>query len=241
MTSEQETLQRHRQIWQKRPVLRALYQEWYAWIAESRSTVNGVSLEIGSGSGNLTSSLQKIYASDIVSAPWLDLTLDAVHLPFENSSLGNLIGFDALHHMTGPLRFFKEATRCLKPGGRLILIEPYLTPFSRLVWRFHPEPIDFNIDFFEDIPQTPPVLSANQAVSYLLFKKHLVQFLAAFQQLKLIRRKPFSYLAYPLSGGFDKKQMLPSSLFPLLMDLDRRLDFMAEWCAFRILVVLERQ
>ena len=243
-SSTEELHQRHRQIWQQRTVLRSIYQEWFGWIAAERSKVCGVTLEIGGGIGGLKSFLPDIYSSDISFCPWLDLNLNATQLPFRDGSLSNIVAFDILHHLNEPLALFSEAERSLKKGGRLILIEPYLTPFSRLIWSLHPEAIDFKVDLFQkNIPQSLPDKSpyeANQAIPILLFKKELQRLLNTFTKLKLLKRKPFSYLAYPLSGGFDKKQILPSFVFPFLMKLEHKLDFLAEGCAFRIFVVLER-
>lgn len=235
---------RHRKIWQQRTVLRQIYEEWFRWIASARTKIPGITLEVGSGIGALKSFLPDIYSSDISFCPWLDLNLEATRLPFKDASLSNLIGFDILHHLSEPLALFSEAERCLKTHGRLILIEPYLTPLSRLIWKFHPESIDFKVDLFGQnekksfISKSP--YAANQAIPFLLFKKNLDKFSTAFPQLKLLTRKPFSYLAYPLSGGFDKKQILPSFVFSFLTKLEYRLDFLREWCAFRIFVVLER-
>lgn len=81
---------------------------------------------------------------------------------------------------------------------------------------------------------------ANQAIPTILFKKELEHFLKVFPKLRMIERKPFSYLAYPLSGGFEGKQLVPSKMYPFLMKAEGYLNFLKEWCACRIFVVLER-
>ena len=235
--------QRRYDIWQNKNVLRLIYQEWFKWMAEMRSKIAGVTLEIGGGSGGLKSSFPDIYSSDVSFCPRLDLCLNAEQVPFKNDSLSNIVGFDIIHHMHNPLALFSEAERCLKRGGRLILIEPYLTPFSRIGWCLHSEPIDFKVDIFKKNDNgNPPakfICESNQAVPTILFKKEFKRFLESFPRLKIITRKPFSYLAYPLSGGFEGKQLLPSRVYPFLAKVEKHLDFLAEWCACRIFVALE--
>ena len=50
---------------------------------------------------------------------------------------------DVLHHIEYPIRFFKDAARALQPGGRLIFVEPGITPLSDVIYRaLHEEPVD---------------------------------------------------------------------------------------------------
>ncbi len=247
LSHEKIHLLRRRQVWQQKAVLRAVYRDWCCFIAQYRAQVNGVTVEVGSGMGNLKTFLSDVYSSDLLYSSWLDLNFDALQLPFKETSLSNLIGIDVLHHLESPISFISEAERCLKKGGRVILIEPYLTPISSFFWRFHCEPIDFKVDLFHpnhngDKPKASENVwkVANQAIPTLFFKNELKKFLVRFRHLRLVERKPFSYLGYPLTCGFRKMQLVPSFLYPFLMAQERRLDPLAEWIAFRILVVLER-
>ena len=53
-----------RAVWDSKPVLRAVYRDYYARIAEWCRP--GVTLEIGAGSGNLRDELPGVLSSDIV-------------------------------------------------------------------------------------------------------------------------------------------------------------------------------
>ncbi|HPZ08744.1 MAG TPA: hypothetical protein PL110_11560 [Candidatus Eremiobacteraeota bacterium] len=45
-----------------------------------------------------------------------------------------------MHHLSNPVRFLGEAYCCLQEGGSIIMVEPYPSPFSYLIYRlFHPE------------------------------------------------------------------------------------------------------
>jgi hypothetical protein len=103
-----------RLLWESKPVLRAVYEEYYERIG---SWIRGEpTVELGAGGADLKTSLPDLIASDIVPVPWLDLTLDAQAMPFRNRSVANFVGVDVLHHVEYPGEFLAEVERVLKPG-----------------------------------------------------------------------------------------------------------------------------
>ena len=64
-------------------------------------------------------------------------TVDCRHLPFENGSKDILIVQGGLHHLLSLPedleRTLKESNRVLRDGGRFVAVEPWRTPFLRLV------------------------------------------------------------------------------------------------------------
>ena len=73
--------------------------------------------------------------------PGSTLVLDGLALPFAAGSLRGIAMTNVLHHLPRPLRFFAEAARCVRPGGVVTMIEPWVTPWSRWVYtRLHHEP-----------------------------------------------------------------------------------------------------
>ncbi len=135
--------------WETKPALREVYRDCYRRIVAACRP--GRTLEVGGGIGNLkefaeTSGLD-IISSDIQFAPWLDLVCDAHALPFAQGSLDNIVMFDVLHHLHRPRRFFAEAERALTIGGRIVLVEPAITPLSWPFYKFfHPEPVRLTDD-----------------------------------------------------------------------------------------------
>jgi hypothetical protein len=69
----------YRAVWDQKPVLRTVYNDMFDRIAAA--CVDGVTLELGGGVGNLKEKVTSLISSDIQFAPWLDLVADAQRLP----------------------------------------------------------------------------------------------------------------------------------------------------------------
>ncbi len=201
-------------------------------------------VEIGSGAGWIKSYLPGIITTDIQQAPWLDLVADARQLPFDRASLANLVLVDALHHLAQPRRLFAEACRVLRSGGRIILLEPGISPVSGLLYRlFHHEPVDMSADPLDGawpVDRGDPY-DANQAVASLLIGRCRRRFLAAFPELRFLCARWISLFAYPLSGGLRPGSLLPEIAVDPLIVLEQWLEpALGRFFGFRVLVVLER-
>lgn len=237
------TLEQHRDIWQRKAVLRRIYADYYRRIAAWARP--GTTLEIGGGSGNLKAFMQDLVSTDIQFAPWLDIVADAQQLPFADGSFANLVAFDVVHHIERPYRLLDETRRLLRPGGRLIVLEPLLTPISRLIYRrFHPEPFDFDVDPLEHGSITPArdPYSANQALPMLLFGRERERLQVLFPELSVIAFQRLALWTYPLSGGFRPWSLIPAAAIDGLLWLeDRLLPLLGPAMAFRMLGVIERK
>jgi SAM-dependent methyltransferase len=138
-----ERTRRNTAMYRRKPGLRAVYDDLFARAAAAPGP--GLTAEVGGGMFKAFAGDD--IATDIVPAPWLDLAADAQALPFAEGALGNLVVFDVLHHLQYPARLFREAERVLAPGGRIVLMEPAITPVSGLMFRlFHEEAVAFDAD-----------------------------------------------------------------------------------------------
>lgn len=235
----------YRAIWQSKPVLRAVYHDWYARMAALCRP--GRTLEIGGGSGNLKAFAPDVVSTDVLTAEWLDAVCDAQRLPFADESFDNMVMLDVLHHLERPVRFFEEASRALRKGGRVVMLEPGITPVSNLFYRnFHHEPVDMAADPFAEGPIDPnrDPYDSNQAIPTLLFgsANNRTAFEDRFGDLVVNRADWQALFIYPLSGGFRPWSLVPSFAVDALNGVERVLaPLLGRLCAFRLLIVLEKR
>ena len=235
----------HRETWESKPALRALYSDYYRRLLRHHRP--GRILEIGGGSGHLRAHLTDVVLTDIQPAPWVDAAADAQSLPFADASFETIVMVDVLHHIEFPARFFQEAARVLKPGGRLLMLDPAITPISHLVLHLtHPEPVDMGADPLASGTPDPArdPFDANQAVPTILFSRAAGRrrFAATHPGLIIRHVSRLSLFAYPLSGGFRSWSLIPPFLVPAALALEAALLPLLGWLmAFRLLVVIEKR
>lgn len=237
-----ETLRVQRAAWERRPLVRHLYREWYGQVADQLASVPGPTIELGSGIGAFKEFHPAAMTSDAAPSEWAEQVLDAEELSLPDGSVGNLVLIDVLHHLPRPARFFREASRVLQAGGRVVLLEPYCSPVSTFFYkRFHHERTDLSVDPFGEPPlSSAELFDSNQALATLIFWRCRDRFAAMFPELEVRSRTRLALFAYPVSGGFTKPPLLPAVMARPTLWLERRMRFAAGLLAFRCLVTLER-
>jgi SAM-dependent methyltransferase len=244
-----ERFQRHRRAWDENPALRALYAEWYGRIAEALPPIElGPRIELGSGPGFARGFVPALELTDLVAAPWHDRELGAEEIAAPDASVGGLVLFDVLHHLPSPRRFFAEAARVLRPSGRIVLCEPFISPLSYPVYKFlHEEPVDMSVDPLTLAPGAGAVadkdpFDSNQAIPTVLFGRGRAAFEQAFPSLSIVAIQRLAGPSYPASGGFSRRALLPGALWRALHALERHLpEPLFRLIGFRLLVVIERK
>lgn len=240
-----ERLREHREVWEKKAVLRLVYGDYYRRLFAA-CPAEGAVLDIGGGSAHAKSFRADIVTLDILPFPGIDVVADAHALPFADSSFSAIVMLDVLHHLARPVAFLHEAARVLAPGGRLAMIEPGITPVSWWFYNFlHQEPVDMSADPFamtQDQPGKDPFAS-NQAIPTLLFGRPagLARLANEVPELAVAKVDWLSLAAYPLSGGFKRWCLVPAAAVkPLIGVEDRMPGFLRRLAGFRLFTVLER-
>ena len=198
-----------------------IYERYRATL--NRSPKDGIALELGSGAGFVKEVLPDIVTSDVISYSGVDRKLDACDMPFENEALRAILMFDVFHHIPDVERFLNEAQRCLKPGGRCLIIDPYLgwltTPIFKFIHHepFHPEALDWRFD------SKGPLSDANVALAWMVFKRDREKFKKLFPALEIVSISPHSPLRYWFAGGLRSWSLMPSRSFRFMTKIDSML------------------
>ena len=204
-----------RRLVQAKPFLRRLYQEWYRSVARALPEGPGTVLEIGSGTGFLGEFVPHLITSDVQPIAGLTLVADARALPVEAGSLRGIVMINVLHQFNDPVRFFREASRALRPGGAIVLIEPWNTSWSRFVYqRLHHE------TFLPDAPNWEN--GPHGALPWILFARDRGRFETEFPALSIGAITVGMPLRYLLSGGLTLRGVIPGWSFPLWRGLESR-------------------
>ena len=235
----------NRSSWERKPVLRAVYSDLYQQIASNVVRAGGrPSLELGSGMGNIKQFIPECITSDIFSNPWLDRVENAYRLSFADQSLANVILFDVWHHLEYPANALSEVGRVLAEDGRLIVMDPAMSPVGRFVYgAFHHEPLGFSVKFRPspaklEKPEALPYFAAQSSAHRLLRNREIPDFLRMWQ---IVDDKEIVSFAYLASGGFRGRQLYPDKMLPIIRRMDVLLSRWPALFAARLLVVLEKK
>jgi SAM-dependent methyltransferase len=237
-----DALADYRGVWERKPVLRVIYDDFYDRIAAACRS--GLTIEIGGGIGNLKQRLREVVATDVQYAPWLDCVADAQRLPFADEVAANIVMVDVLHHLEFPAAFFREAARVLRPGGRVVMVEPAITWGSTLFYRLlHHEPVRTSADVLMDgrpDPRRDPYAS-NQAIPTLIATRDQDRFHQLFPTLRIASVEWFAFAAYPLSGGFKPWSLISEGMARRMLRIERALEpVFGRVAAFRLMLTVEK-
>jgi SAM-dependent methyltransferase len=217
----------HRRIILRKPFLRRLYVDQYKLFSKETALVRdlpGETLELGSGGGFLKDVLPDVITSDVEAYPGVDRVVWADHLPFSRGSLKAIFLLNVLHHLPQPELFFQEATRCLVPGGRVVMIEPFNSVMGRFLYKhFHHEPFDDTVREWS-VHGQGRLTASNQALPWIIFTRDRKIFESRFPQLRIVQITPHTLFGYVLSGGLSWKSLAPGIAYPLARSIDRLLS-----------------
>ena len=219
----------HAEIIKKKPFLRNLYAEFYNQFKKSvLGFEKGLLVELGSGGGFIKDIIGNVVTSDILDLPNVDKVFSSSRMPFNDGGVDAFFMVDVLHHITDPRAFFTEALRCLKIGGKVVMIEPANTLWSRFIYKnFHHEL--FDPDGKWTLEEAGPLSQGNGAIPWIIFCRDRVIFESEFPSLRIVRMRNHTPLRYLLSGGLTLRQLVPSFTYPLVKAVEYLLSPLNNW------------
>ena len=230
----------HSQIIKEKVFLRNLYTDFYEIFKKSIGQNAGIMVELGSGGGFIKEIIPDVITSDITKLPNVDMTFSAEQMPFKNGGVDAFFMIDVLHHIKKPRVFFAEAQRCLRTGGKVVMIEPANTLWAAFIYKnFHHESFDTSAGW--EMNKTGPLSDANGALAWIIFQRDRKLFESEFKNLKIENisfHTPFRYL---VSGGLTYRQLAPAFMYGFVNFLEFCLRPFNKWLGMFETIILEKQ
>ncbi|RIK31466.1 MAG: methyltransferase type 11 [Anaerolineae bacterium] len=241
----QDLINKNHELWNRKPILQVAYRDLYRLAAGQLSELpNPRIVELGSGMGHIREVIPQCITTELFPFPWIDRIENAYKLSFEDESISDLISTDVFHHLKYPGAALTEFHRVLRPGGRVILLEPCMSLLGLIVYGLlHVEPIAITkrIEWLAPADWSPENLdyyaAQGNATRIFVGKKFRPQ-LAAWKSIKTIR---LSALTYAASGGYSGPQLYPTGMYSVVRSFEKVLNLFPLLFATRLLVVLEKQ
>jgi SAM-dependent methyltransferase len=235
------TTELRKRIIAEKPFLRAIYDEWYGMLAEALPRGEGAVVEFGSGAGYCSQFIPNLITSKVLPCSGVLLVVGAEHMPFKDGALRAIVMTNVMHLLPDVRRFLSEASRVLRTGGRILMIEPWVTPWSRLVYqRLHHEPFDPDRTEWSFSPEGP-LSGAQGAMPWIVFSRDRSKFEAEFPQLTVEWIRPFLPFRYLLSGGVGLRSLMPAFTYRAWAGLERLLEPMMDWIGMFAFVMIRKR
>lgn len=218
----QKALILHRKIIRENLFLKRIYKDFYLEFKKTR-VLKGPLVEIGSGAGFIKEVIPEVIASDVIKGPGIDIVFSATKIPFKKNSISAFFMFDVFHHIKNPEKALREMKRCLKPKGKILMIEPYNSLWGRFIYQnFHHENFEPNSGW--KIKGTGRLSDANGALPWIIFVRDKKIFKRKFPDLRIVKIIPHTPLCYLLSGGLSKPQFVPVFFYPIVKFIENILS-----------------
>ena len=179
--------------------------------------------------------------SDVFAGDGVEIVLDSRRIPAAEGSIRAIVMTNVFHHIPDVERFLNEAQRVLPAGGRIIMWEPWLTPWSHLIYRYvHHEPCDPEALAWA-FPEGGPLSSANEALAWIVFARDAERFESVFPQLEVFELRLAMPLCYLLSGGISFRSIVPGAAYGSVRALEKLLSPLDRYLAMFAFLVVEKR
>lgn len=199
--------------------------------------------EVGCGTGLSKQFIKSknFMLTDYLENPWVEKKVNALKMPFKDSSFDYIVSSNMIHHLAKPHIFFNECSRVLKKGGKLIIQEINASLMMRMILKkMKHEGYSYDIDVYDKkqiCNDKNDPWSANCAIPNLLFDNRKL-----FEEnfpFKTIYHSYREFFIFPLSGGVIAKKKtinLPGFVLHFINAIDSIMVF-----CFRKIFPLQRR
>ncbi|MBU0662745.1 MAG: class I SAM-dependent methyltransferase [Candidatus Diapherotrites archaeon] len=237
----------HARILMKKKFLRNIYRKFYHEF--DRVSNSGLVVELGSGGGFIKEVHPDFLTSDIMALPNTDLTFSALDMPFEKNTVSALVMVDALHHFVDADKFFHEANRVLKKGGKIIMVEPAQTLLGLFIYMFihHEKTSSYHtwklLDDKGEVVKDglKPLSCSNPSAPTSIFFTEREFFEKQFPKLRIKSIRLHTPFAYILSGGLSMKQLAPDFTYGFVSFFEWLASPLNKYLAMFMTVELEKK
>ncbi len=230
--------------WNEKPLLGMVYRDLFdkmlPFMVDGK---DGKTIELGSGIGQIKEILPNCITTDMFPNERIDQVESVYDLSFADEELSNVIMLHVFHHLRYPGTALGELYRVIKPGGRVIILEPYISLLGRLVYGpLHHEAIGMKDVIEWDAPmefssEDDSYYAAQGNATRIFWKHEIIRALDGWGSVSI---KRYSAIPYILSGGYSKPQMYPTWALGIMKGIDKVCNLVPALFGTCIVVVLEK-
>ena len=203
-----------------------LYKLIYLEVFNSKNII-----EIGAGAGISKKFLNSlnILRTDLFEFQYNNVMgqINCENLPYSNQSFDAAIAVDVLHHLKSPTKALSELKRItnLSDEGKIIIVEPYVSHFSYLIYKFFHSELTSNPwknSYAEPFINSTPEMGDQALSKVLFFQKPGIDILNdIFPKNKFkIECRIFSILSFFMTGGLNKPLPMPNLLVNIIIKIE---------------------
>lgn len=204
-------------------------------------------LEVGAGAAISEIFLeQRIVRTDIL--PFNDFDVmghcSMENLPFKESQFDAVLAFDSIHHSEKPSKSILELLRVTREGGKIILVEPFVSPLSYLPYKMlHHE--DTSWDFREKGSIELSSRNLNPAMGDQGVSRFIINQLSNWRStnfpkltVSITYLSPFSFFA---TGGVSSPLKTPKIFVNFLIQVETLIpNFVMKFLASRVILTITK-
>ena len=226
--------------------LRSYFSFLYGIVNQLIETFDSI-LEVGAGTAISDIFVSRnIVRTDILPFNEFNVSGDCAmeRLPFKDSSFDAVLAFDSIHHSDQPSKAILELLRVIRKGGKIILVEPFVSPLSYLPYKiFHYEDTSWNFKEQGSIELSLRNLNpetGDQGVSRFIINQLSNRRTTNFPKLTVSTSylSPFSFFA---TGWVSRPLNTPKIFVNSLIQVEKLIpNFIMKFLASRVILTITK-